>query len=50
MEHKSQDWHRADIKSALKKEVLRSESFRVQRGYLPTLYAMYLPAVGLGRS
>lgn len=27
MEPKSQDWHRADIKSALEKEVLRSEIF-----------------------
>lgn len=50
MEHKSLDWHRADIKSALEKEDLRSENFRVRRVYLPTHYAMYLPAVGLVRS
>lgn len=46
MEHKSQDWHRADIKSALEKEELRSEIFHEQLDYLPTRYAMYLPAIG----
>ncbi len=46
MKHKSQDWHRADIKSALEKEELLSENFRVQQVYLPTRYAMYLPATG----
>lgn len=29
MREKSQDWHRADIKSALEKKVLRSENFLV---------------------
>lgn len=46
MEHKSQDWHRADIKSALEKKVLRSEICHVRPVYLLIRYAMYLPATG----
>ena len=46
MEHKSQDWHRADIKSALEKEALRSENCHVLRACLLIRYEMYLPATG----
>lgn len=44
MEPKSQDWHRADIKSALEKEVLRSEIFLVRPVYHLIHCAMSLPA------
>ncbi len=43
MEPKSQDWHRADIKSALEKEVLRSEIFLVRPVYHLIHCTMSLP-------
>lgn len=46
MEPKSQDWHRADIKSALEKEVLRSEIFLVRPVYHLIHCAMSLPVPG----
>lgn len=46
MEPKSQDWHRADIKSALEKEVLRSEIFLVRPVYHLIHCTMSLPVPG----
>lgn len=45
MEPKSQDWHRADIKSALEKEVLRSEIFLVRPVYHLIHCTMSLPVL-----
>ena len=50
MEHKSQDWHRADIKSALKKKESRSEIFLVRLDYHPIHCAMYLHEAGPERN
>ncbi len=50
MEPKSEDWHRADIKSALEKELLRSRSFSSGRCAEFTRKAIQAGGITLGHT